>query len=83
MLDNNIINCRGIVEDSIDDGRRFSKMGDSHVQFGVDTAIASGSILIPIWVYQLSEWAGALATICGFIIILIRLYILIRSLLKK
>ena len=59
-----------------------SRMGDSHVQFGVDTSIALGSVLIPIWVYQLSEWAGALATIIGFLIVLIRFYVLIKALIK-
>jgi hypothetical protein len=45
----------------------------------LDSGIAAGAVFVPIWVYQISIIAGAIAAVLGVVVVSLRLMIAIRD----
>lgn len=48
----------------------------------VDAGIATGAVVVPMWVYQLSAISGAVAGILGVFLVIFRLIVVIKELIK-
>lgn len=62
--------------------RKHNMPAESAGQFGIDSALTAGVIFIPHWLYAVSAWAGALATILGFFLVLYRFCLMIVMIIK-
>lgn len=62
--------------------RKHDMTAESAGQLGIDSALTASVIFIPHWLYAVSAWAGALATILGFFLVLYRFCLMIRMIIK-